>query len=580
MTIFQINLTTINFKQLLLTLIIFLAILPNAQAFAAQFFATKNEVTQQDILRGSITPERAWWDLTHYHLDIKVEPTNKFISGKNTMKYVVLSQQKPLQIELQQPLVLNKVTQNGKTLNFTQQGYSYFISTLPNAKIGQEYEIIMHYSGIPHEAKKAPWDGGITWSKDENDIDFIASSCQGLGASIWWPNKDHAYDEPNNGVLISVEIPEHLTNVSNGRLQKVDHNKLAKTKTFHWEVVNPINNYGVNINIGDYVHFGEVYQGENGTLDMDYYVLRENLTKAKHQFKEAKRTITALEHWFGPYPFYKDSYKLVEAPYLGMEHQSSVTYGNQYQNGYLGKDRSQTGVGLLFDFIIVHETGHEWFANNITSVDIADMWIHESFTSYSENLFVEYYFGKQKAFEYVRGQRMNIKNSSPIIGIYNVHREGSSDMYDKGANMLHTIRQVINNDEKWRSILRGLNKTYFHKAVTSEQVEQYISQKAGKDLSSIFDQYLRDIRIPTLEYFIKNQMIKVKWSNVVEGFTMPIKLVINDKVQWVTPSEKWEVINVDNSEEKSKVSNSLLAEPTITVDPNFYISTLNILGNH
>ncbi|WP_426359355.1 M1 family metallopeptidase [Pseudocolwellia sp. HL-MZ19] len=568
MTIFQSDSTAFSFKRLITNLLFIAVFFPSSQVLAAQLFASKGEVTQQDILRGSITPEREWWDLTHYHLDIKVDPENKSISGTNTMKYKVLSQQKALQVELQQPLILDKVTQNGKILDVTQQGYSYFIKALPNAEIGKEYAVVMHFSGIPKEAIKAPWDGGITWNKDENDIDFIASSCQGLGASIWWPNKDHAYDEPNDGVLISVEVPEHLFDVSNGRLTHIDHNKAAKTKTYHWEVTNPINNYGVNINIGDYVNFNEVYQGENGKLDMNYYVLRDNLAKAKKQFKEAKRTIEALEHWFGPYPFYEDSYKLVEAPYLGMEHQSSVTYGNGYQNGYLGSDRSQTGVGMLFDFIIVHETGHEWFANNITSVDIADMWIHESFTSYSESLFVEYHFGKEKSFEYVRGQRMNIKNKSPIIGTYNIHQEGSGDMYDKGANMLHTIRQVVNNDSTWRELLRGLNKTFFHQTVTTQQVEQYINQTTGHDFSKVFDQYLRDIRIPTLEYFVKGTILKVKWSNVVDDFTMPIKIFINNKETWVTPTSEWTDVEIK------------AADPTISVDPNFYVNTLNILGNH
>ncbi len=566
MTMFQRNSTVFSLKRLITNLLFIAVLLPSSQALAAQLFASKGEVTQQDILRGSITPERSWWDLTHYHLDIKVDPENKSISGTNTMKYVVSSQQKALQVELQQPLTLDKVTQNGETLTFTQQGYSYFINALPNAEIGKEYAVVMHFSGIPKEAIKAPWDGGITWNKDENDIDFIASSCQGLGASIWWPNKDHAYDEPNDGVLMSVEVPEHLFDVSNGRLTHIDHNKAAKTKTYHWEVTNPINNYGVNINIGDYVNFNEVYQGENGKLDMNYYVLRDNLAKAKKQFKEAKRTIEALEHWFGPYPFYEDSYKLVEAPYLGMEHQSSVTYGNGYQNGYLGSDRSQTGVGMLFDFIIVHETGHEWFANNITSVDIADMWIHESFTSYSESLFVEYHFGKEKSFEYVRGQRMNIKNKSPIIGTYNIHQEGSGDMYDKGANMLHTIRQVVNNDTTWRELLRGLNKTFFHQTVTTQQVEQYINQTTGHDFSKVFDQYLRDIRIPTLEYFVKGTILKVKWSNVVDDFTMPIKIFINNKETWITPTSTWTDVEIK------------AADPTISVDPNFYVNTLNILG--
>jgi len=544
-------------------------------ALTKEIFKSNDNITRQDILRGSITPERAWWDVLHYHLAISVDPENKTIAGTNTMQYKVLSDpfqkstttQSALQIELQPPLHLNKVTQNGTELTVTQEGYTYFIHTLNSPKVGENYELIMHYSGKPKAAVKAPWDGGITWSKDSNGIDFIASSCQGLGASIWWPNKDHAYDEPDNGVLMSIEVPEHLTNVSNGRLKKIEHHPIKKTKTFHWQVTNPINNYGVNINIADYVHFGETYQGENGTLDMNYFVLRENLAKAKKQFKEAKRTIEALEYWFGPYPFYQDSYKLVETPYLGMEHQSSVTYGNKYQNGYLGKDRSQTGVGMLFDFIIVHETGHEWFANNITHIDIADMWIHESFTSYSENLFVEYHFDKERASEYLRGQRINISNKAPIIGTYNVHREGSGDMYDKGANMLHTIRQVVNDDTLWRSILRGLNKTFFHQTVSTQQVESYISKQSNLDLSKVFDQYLRDVRIPTFEFFVKNNILKVKWSNVVEGFNMPIKVYINGKVQWISPTEEWTTITIGGE------------NPSIKIDPNFYVNTLNILGN-
>lgn len=521
---------------------------------------------QQNIFRGTITQQRAWWNLTHYHLDISVDPSTKSIAGINTMKYEVLSEKKRLQIELQAPMQLTKVMQNGQALAVEQMGYSYFITIAAEQKIGEEYQLEMHFSGIPHEAIRAPWDGGITWTKDENGNDFIASSCQGLGASIWWPNKDHAYDEPDNGAMISVEVPEHLMDVSNGRLVKVDHNKAKKTKTYHWQVVNPINNYGININIGDYVHFGEKYQGESGQLDMDYYVLRQNLEKAKVQFKDAKRTIEAFEYWFGPYPFYQDSFKLVEAPYLGMEHQSSVTYGNGYQNGYLGRDRSQTGPGMLFDFIIVHESGHEWFANNITHNDIADMWIHESFTNYSESLFLEYHFDKEKAFEYIRGTRLNIQNKSPIIGQYGLHQEGSSDMYDKGGNMLHTIRQIINNDNVWREILRGLNKQFYHGIAETAQIENYISEKSGKNLTKVFDQYLRDIRIPSFEYFIKDNEMQYRWGNTVEGFDMPIKVFINEKVVWLSPNNQWQKLSLEAN------SN------TVEVDTNFYVSTLNLLG--
>lgn len=555
-------------KQTLLSSIIIISSLLSTNSASAELFPKRAiDDHQQNIFRGTITPERAWWDLTHYNLDIAVDPESKSIAGTNTMKYKVLSESKRLQIELQPPMQLTKVEQNGKVLSVEQLGYSYFIKLEAEQEIGQEYQLTMHFSGIPHEALRAPWDGGITWAKDDNGKDFIASTCQGLGASIWWPNKDHAYDEPNNGALISVEVPEHLMDVSNGRLIKVDHNKQAKTKTYHWQVVNPINNYGININIGDYVHFGEKYAGELGQLDMDYYVLHDNLEKAKTQFKDAKRTIEAFEHWFGPYPFYQDSFKLVEAPYLGMEHQSSVTYGNGYQNGYLGKDRSQAGPGMLFDFIIVHESGHEWFANNITHNDVADLWIHESFTNYSESLFLEYHFDQEKAFEYIRGQRLNIQNKSPIIGKYGVHREGSSDMYDKGGNMLHTIRQIIDNDESWRGILRGLNKKFYHGITDSAQVENYISEQAGKDFSKIFDQYLRDIRIPTLEYFVKNNEMQYRWGNAIDGFDMPIKVTIAGKTQWLSPTSQWEKMSLE-------VKNS-----QVKVDANFYVNTMNVLGD-
>lgn len=543
-------------------------------ATAALFPKRDIDSEQQNIFRGTITPERAWWDLRHYHLDISVDPKSKSISGTNTMKYKVLSEKKRLQIELQPPMQLTKVIQNKKELAVEQLGYSYFITLNEQQEIAQEYQLIMHFSGIPQEAVKAPWDGGITWKKDQNGNDFIASSCQGLGASIWWPNKDHAYDEPDNGALISVEVPEHLMDISNGRLIKVEHNKQQKTKTYHWQVVNPINNYGININIGDYVHLDESYQGESGQLDMDYYVLRNNLDKAKIQFKDAKRTLAAFEYWFGPYPFYQDSFKLVEAPYLGMEHQSSVTYGNGYQNGYLGRDRSQTGAGMLFDFIIVHETGHEWFANNITHNDIADMWIHESFTSYSESLFLEYHYTKETAFEYVRGQRLNIQNKSNIIGEYGVHKEGSSDMYDKGANMLHTIRQIINNDETWRSILRGLNETFYHGIADGVQVEKYISEQSGIDLRKVFDQYLRDIRIPTLEYFVKNNQIKYRWGNVIDGFNMPVRIFINGAATWLSPTPSWQTLDLADEQVQSP-SKAI----TVKVDANFYISYLNLLGD-
>ncbi|MGB2684584.1 MAG: M1 family metallopeptidase, partial [Olleya sp.] len=408
------------------------------------------------------------------------------------------------------------------------------------------------------EAVRAPWDGGISWKKDKNGNHFIASSCQGLGASVWWPNKDHMYDEVDS-MDISVTIPKGLMNVSNGRLKNIIDNK-DETITTNWHVANPINNYGVNINIGDYANFSEVFKGEKGDLDMNYYVLKDNLEKAKNHFKDAPKMMKAFEHWFGPYPFYEDSFKLVEVPYLGMEHQSSVTYGNKYMNGYLGSDLSGTGWGLKFDFIIIHEAGHEWFANNITNVDIADMWIHESFTAYSESLFLDYYYGKQASSEYVIGTRRGIQNNRPLIGHYNVNNEGSGDMYYKGANMLHTIRQLVKDDEKWRQILRTLNSKFYHQTVTTQQIENCLAEESGLDLKGIFNQYLRTVNIPVFEYQVEGKKLHYKWTNIVDDFIMPIQIEVNGVNQWITPSKNNQTLKLKFKDAKIKV------------DSNFYVN--------
>ena len=518
--------------------------------------------THQDSLRGSITKEREWWDLKYYHLDVKVNPANKTISGSNKIRYTVLNEYSKMQIDLQEPMQIYKVTQEGKELKFERDGNVFFVQLVADQKVGEIKEIIVSFGGKPKEAVNPPWDGGITWKKDKNGKDFIASSCQGLGASVWWPCKDHMYDEVEN-MLISVNVPEDLIDVSNGRLQSIKKEKDG-TNTFNWYVSNPINNYGVNINIGDYVNFSEKYKGEKGNLDCDYYVLRDNLALAKEQFKDVPKMLKAFENWFGPYPFYEDSYKLVEAPYLGMEHQSSVTYGNQYKNGYLGRDLSGTGWGLKFDFIIIHESGHEWFANNITYKDIADMWIHESFTNYSESLFLEYYYGKEAGVEYVIGCRKNIKNDIPILGHYDVNNEGSGDMYPKGANMLHMIRQIINDDAKWKSILRGLNSTFYHQTVTSKQIEDYINTQSGINFNRVFAQYLSTTKIPVLEYIFKDGSFGYHWSNCVAKFDMPIKVKLNGVETWLKPTTEWksEKIIGDNR--------------TIEVSKDFYVTSSNI----
>jgi aminopeptidase N len=533
-------------------------------AVQAQLFNPHQEFTRQDTLRGSITPERNWWDVIHYDLNVRVFPDKKSISGSNIITYKVLEEGNIMQIDLQEPMKITRIIQNGAEVDFEREGSVFWAMLDQDKDIGSEEKVIIFFEGNPKVALRPPWDGGITWNTDQNGKPFIASSNQGIGASIWWPNKDHAYDEPDNGMMIRVRVPENLMDVSNGRLDRVEEHGDG-TKTWHWKVTNPINNYGVNINIGDYVHFGEKYPGEKGMLDMDYYVLSYNKEIAMKHFADARRTLEALEYWFGPYPFYEDSYKLVEAPYLGMEHQSSVTYGNDFMMGYKGTDLSSSGWGLKFDFIIIHESGHEWFANNITYKDVADMWIHESFTNYSENLFLEYFYGPEAGREYVLGTRLGIKNDRPMVGIYDVHFEGSGDMYNKGGNMLHTIRNVINNDVLWRNILRGLNKDYYHQTVTSAQIENYISEKAGMDMSKIFDQYLRDIRIPTLEYTFKDDKLRYRWSNTVSGFDMPVRVSVDGIEYWLDPTTNWK---------RKEINGQVLV-----VDKNFYIGSMNTLGN-
>ena len=540
-----------NYK-LKLSLLIFFSII------SMNLYSQQYNFTKQDTLRGSITPERAWWDLVYYHLDISVKPEEKFIKGSNTITYNVLNSSNRLQVDLQSPLKITKVEQNGNLLDFESQGNAHFIKLLDKQKKGTIQYVKVYYEGYPKEAVRAPWDGGLSWKRDSNGKHFVATSCQGIGASIWWPNKDHMYDEVDS-MLISVNVPKDLVNVSNGRLKKID--EYEDSKTYHWYVSNPINNYGVNINIGDYVSFSEVYNGEKGPLDMVYYVLRDNIERARTHFKDAPKMMDAFEYWFGPYPFYEDSFKIVEVPYLGMEHQSSITYGNKYMKGYLGRDLSRTGWGLKFDYIIIHEAGHEWFANNITYKDIADMWVHESFTTYSENLFLDYHYGNEAASDYVIGTRDGISNSSPMIGPYGVNKRGS-DLYTKGANLLHTLRQIAKDDEIWRMILRGLNSEFYHQTVDTKQIEEFISSKIGFDLTTFFDQYLRDIRIPNLEYSISDGLLTYRWIDVIDDFTMPLEIEVLGENIWIYPTTKKKSIEINSDR--------------IKIDRDYYVKSVKI----
>lgn len=530
--------------------------------------------TRQDSLRGSITKERAWWDVMLYKIEVTPDYAAKTIRGKTSIGFKVIKQGETMQIDLQQPLVIDSITifrigssdfgtPVGTPLrDFRRDGNVYFVKT-NGLRNGDSYDLTIYYHGKPREAVNPPWDGGWIWRKDEKGNPWMSVACQGLGASVWYPCKDHQSDEPDAGAMLAITVADTLTAVGNGRLKQKLPLKNGTTM-WVWEVKNPINNYNIIPYIGKYATWHDEYAGAAGKLDLDYWVLDYNLDKAKSQFgRDVKPMLQCFEDWFGPYPFYEDGYKLVESPHLGMEHQSAVAYGNRYMNGYLGMDLSGSGWGNKWDYIIIHESGHEWFGNNITTNDIADMWVHEGFTDYSEPLFVECLYGKKAADEYCQGLRRNIENDKPVIGPYNVNKEGSGDMYAKGANLIHTIRQVINDDKKFKDILSGLNKEFFHKTTTSKDVENYISKKSGLDLSKIFDQYLRTTQIPVLEYKIKGKSLSYRWTNTVKGFAMPLRITSGETDRWIKPTAEWQ----------TEAMGEWFNEDSFAIDGNFYIQS-------
>lgn len=521
------------------------------------------EFTHADTLRGTITAERAWWNVTKYDLTCSFDFNKRSIAGSNIISYQVVSAPTPeMQIDLQVGLDIDSVLLEGKSLSFRRDGNAYFVSVPQNQAMNSIKSISVFYHGIPRPAIRPPWDGGVIWSKDQNGNPWISVACQGLGASVWYPCKDHQSDEPDSASLTMI-VPDSLVAVSNGRLRNTT-NKGDGTTAYTWAVTNPINNYNIIPYIGKYAHWHEDFNGEKGRLDCDYWVLDYNLDKAKEQFKQADKMLKCFEHWFGPYPFYEDGYKLVEAPHLGMEHQSAVAYGNGFGNGYKGNDLSGTGWGLKWDFIIVHESGHEWFGNNITSNDVADMWVHESFTNYSETLFTTCEYGKEAGNDYVIGTRDNIQNKAPIQGPYGVNQEGSGDMYYKGGNMIHTIRQVINDDEKFRRILRGMNEKFYHKTVDGADIKNYINKESGIDFSKVFDQYLNTIQIPVLEYKVEGKKISFRWTNCINGFNLPVKIKVGTTEYWIKPTQKWRSLKLKQSAGE------------FSIDRNFYIDTKKV----
>ncbi len=521
--------------------------------------------THADSLKGSTTsPARTWWDVTHYDLNVAIHPSDSTIDGYNRISYRVVKPAREMQIDLQRPLVIDSIVQAGRQVTYRRDGNAYFANPTHTQPVNSVQDITIYYHGRPHVAKRPPWDGGFTWARDSLGRPWVVTTDEGIGPSIWWPLKDTWADEADSA-RVALTLPDPMVQVGNGRLREVIPNGDGTT-TWVWAVVNPINDYAINVAAGSYAHYTSYYHGERGMLTADFYPMDYNLAKAKKQFPQALSMLKCFEHWFGPYPWYRDGYKLIEVPNTGMEHQSAVTYGNWYANGYRGRDGSHTGLGLKWDFIIVHESAHEWFANNLTGRDHADMWIHESFANYAENLYTECQFGKEAGARYVIGTRRGIRNDRPIIPQYGVGAEGSGDMYSKGGNMLHTIRQIVNDDEKWRGILRGLNKTFWHQVVTTQQVEDYMSREAGVDLSKVFQEYLTTTMVPTLEYKIQGRTLSYRWTNVVPGFEMPVRATLSDEgFTAIHPTERWQTATLH-----------LKAPSSFKVDPNYYVLTKDV----
>ncbi len=554
-----------------ITLVFIVSCCLAAGTLQAQITSQRETYTRADTLRGSIGPARVWWDATWYAIDVTPDYAAKRIRGSVTMDFRVLARGTNMQIDLQQPMQLTRVRWRDQELAFQRDGNAWFIQFPESPETGTISQLKLDFEGAPQVAVRPPWDGGWIFARDRQGMPWMSVACQGLGASAWFPCKDHQSDEPDSARLI-ITVPDSLTAVANGKLRAVTRPGDG-TATWTWAVVNPINTYNIIPYIGKYVHWEETYAGEQGKLNCSYWVLDYNLDKAKVQFAQVKPMLQCFEHWFGPYPFYADGFKLVEAPHLGMEHQSAVAYGNGFQNGYRGRDLSQTGWGLTWDFIIIHESGHEWFGNNISASDVADMWIHESFTNYSETIYTECQSGKAAGSAYIQGVRALIENTSPIVGRYGVNEEGSGDMYYKGGNMVHYLRQLVGNDSLFRMGLRGMNQVFRHKTVGYQDILAYWNTLTGKDFTMLFDQYLRDIRIPVLQWQVKGKKLRYRWTNCIKGYNVAVQALVNETPTWLNPTVEWTSLDLPAPATTSVAQNGLLR-----ILPDFYCLSEEVKG--
>jgi aminopeptidase N len=509
------------------------------------------EATQADILRGGYGPYRANNDLLFYHLDLRVDPEKKFISGTNTIRFKMLQDGTRIQLELYPTMKIDGIAMGKTTLKYERDGVTFFVDFPQTLRAGHTYSIDVHYSGSPVETGRF---GCFTFKKDTAGHPWINTACEGTGASVWWPNKDQWRDEPQQGMKISVAVPNSLIDVSNGKFAGKKDLGDGYTQ-WNWNVHYPINNYDVALNIGNYVHFGDKFRG----LPLDYYVLPEDLAKAKVQFAQVPGMMKAYYHYLGEYPFKKDGYKLIEVPYAGMEHQSAVAYGNHFKNGYLDRDWTGVGISTRFDFIIIHESGHEWFGNSITAADKSDMWIHEGWTTYLESLYVEYNYGHDDALKYINALKKKVKNDQPIITQRDANEEPPPDQYFKGALFINTLRSIVNDDARWWALIHDFYQHFKYQNIMTEDVVQYFNQQTGMDLRPVFDQYLRHTAIPTLELKFDDAAgtVSYRWQADEKAFAMPVRVGLKEHWEMIHPTTEWQTMKTPLTREQFAVATDL-----------------------
>ncbi|MBO0799574.1 MAG: M1 family metallopeptidase [Blastocatellia bacterium] len=535
-----------RFKFLLPT--ICLLLLPMVAVAPAQAPPQETEPSRADILRGEYSPWRANNDLISYDLDIRVDPERKFISGKNTIRFKMLKDDARIQLDLFANLKVEKILLGSTELKYARELGTVFVDFPAALRKGSVQSIDFYYSGSPQETGRF---GGISFRKDPAGRPWITTACEGIGASIWWPNKDQQRDEVEN-MRLHVAVPNDLIDVSNGRLEGKTDLGDGYTR-YDWAIHYPINNYCVSLNIGKYEHFSD----RLGDLTLDFYCLPENLEKAKRQFAQAKPMLEVFQKYFGEYPFKRDGYKLIEVPYSGMEHQSAVTYGNRFANGYLERDWTGVGVSLKFDFIIVHESAHEWFGNSITAADVSDQWIHEGWATYAECVYVEAMFGREDALKYVNGYKSKVRNRQPIITARGVNRTPSQDQYFKGALFLNTLRSVIADDAHWWKLLRDYCSRFKYSSIMSEDLVRFFNERTGLNLTPIFDQYLRQAELPALELRFEKGSVSYRWKAGVKDFAMPVKVGRKDDWQLIRPTAEWKTMKTALKKEEFEVATDL-----------------------